>query len=116
METDFRYSGHLGCDAQPPPLPVENADAPKEFLSHEPIADTNSAAPVLSPDESRIVELIAAGYTSAEIARQFALSERAINRRTVRILGKLGVCNTLELVLYAMSRRLLGGTPVEDGG
>jgi len=63
---------------------------------------------VLSTEERRIVELIVAGYTNKEIALYFSLSESAINRRTVLIINKLGVSNKLELVLFAISRRIVG--------
>jgi DNA-binding NarL/FixJ family response regulator len=62
----------------------------------------------LSPEELRIVELIVSGYTKKEIALYFSLSETAINRRTVLIINKLGVSNKLELVLFAISRRIVG--------
>ena len=65
----------------------------------------------LSPEECRIVALIVAGYTQKELARHFSLSEAAIYRRTVRIIGKLGVCNKLELVLFALSHRIVDGYP-----
>ena len=67
----------------------------------------------LTIDEYRMVELILAGFTDEDMARQFCLSESAIHRRTVRLFGKLGVSNKFELVLFAISRRIVGGAQHE---
>lgn len=60
----------------------------------------------LSAEERQMVGLILGGYTNKDMARQFNLSESAVNRRTLRIFDKLGVTNKLELVLFACSRRV----------
>jgi len=62
----------------------------------------------LSTEERQIVELIVAGYTNREIALYFSMSETAINRRTILLINKLGVSNKLELVLFAISHRIVG--------
>lgn len=65
----------------------------------------------LSPREREMVELILRGYTDQEMARYYSLSESTINRRTLRIIRKLGVVNKLELILLECSRRLTGIPP-----
>lgn len=58
----------------------------------------------LSPDERQIITFIVSGYSNKDMARHFALSESALYRRIVRIIGKLGVSNKLELVLFAINQ------------
>jgi DNA-binding NarL/FixJ family response regulator len=53
------------------------------------------------------VALIIAGYGDKDIARDVSLSASTIHRRIVRITAKLGVCNKLELVLFAIDHRLV---------
>jgi len=65
----------------------------------------------LSPKECRMVEMIAAGYTIDEMAQLLSLSRSSICRRTARILGKLGVANKLELILFAMNHGILSPMP-----
>jgi DNA-binding NarL/FixJ family response regulator len=64
---------------------------------------------VLSSEEFQIITLIISGYTNHEMARYFCSSEATIHRRTLRIIEKLGVANKLELVLYALSLRVVNG-------
>ena len=56
----------------------------------------------LSPDERRIILFIMGGHTYTDMARRFSLAASTISRRTSRLLGKLGLANKLELVLFAM--------------
>ena len=65
----------------------------------------------LSPKECRIVEMIASGYTIQDMAQLLSLSRSSICRRTARILGKLGVANKLELILFAMNHGILSPMP-----
>ena len=62
---------------------------------------------MLSPEERRIIKSIVAGYTYADIARQFSLGASTISRRTGRLLGKLGVANKLELVFFAINHGIV---------
>lgn len=61
----------------------------------------------LSPEDLRTIALIAAGYSNRNIARQFSLSESSVYRHVARISDKLDVSNRLELVLFAISSKLL---------
>jgi DNA-binding NarL/FixJ family response regulator len=79
-----------------------------ERLSRQPgsgrQADGVDAA--LSAEEYQMAELIVAGYTDADLASLFSLTEATIHDRTARIFAKLGVSNKLELVLFAISYRV----------
>ena len=61
----------------------------------------------LSPEDLRIIALIAAGYSNRNIARQLSLSESSVYRRVARISDKLDVSNRLELLLFAITSKLL---------
>jgi len=82
---------------------------------HEPEfrGEGDGADVALSTEERRLVELIVAGYTNEDMARHFSRSESTIHRRTARVLSKLDVTNKFELVLFAISRRIVAGTQPE---
>ena len=66
---------------------------------------------VLSLEECQIISLIVAGYTNQDIARHFSLSESTVRRRAARIIGKLGVSNRFELILFALSLGMIAWYP-----
>jgi DNA-binding NarL/FixJ family response regulator len=88
---------------------VPTSDAARPSRQPDGNRRTNSVDFNLSTEEQRIVALIVAGYTSKDLAVHFSLSQSTIYRRTTRIIGKLGVCNKFELLLFVMSHQLLGG-------
>ena len=61
----------------------------------------------LSPREAEVLQLIAFGHTSVEIARMLKLSPRTVETHRARIHQKLGLRNRAELVRYALARGLL---------
>jgi DNA-binding CsgD family transcriptional regulator len=113
--------GDLFSDNQRPGSPSFEAPAPliaaesteHETLPQQPksVCRTGGEGMVLSSEEFQIITLIISGYTNQEMARQFCLSEATIHRRTLRIIEKLGVANKLELVLYALSHRIVNWFP-----
>jgi DNA-binding NarL/FixJ family response regulator len=65
----------------------------------------------ISAEERLIITLIVVGYSNRRIARHLSLSESTICRRVARILGKLGVDNRFELVLYVIDKRIVDLLP-----
>lgn len=63
--------------------------------------------PTLSPRELEILELVAAGQTSATIAEALYLSEPTIKAHLRTAYGKLGVSDRASAVAEAMRRRLI---------
>ena len=61
----------------------------------------------LSPREAEVLQLIAYGHTSVEIARLLTLSPRTVETHRARIHQKLGLRSRAELVRYALARGLL---------
>jgi DNA-binding NarL/FixJ family response regulator len=60
----------------------------------------------LSNRERAVVQLIAAGSTSSDIARHLSLSRKTIDTYRGRIMVKLGVANRSALVRYALEYEL----------
>jgi DNA-binding NarL/FixJ family response regulator len=73
------------------------------------VCQTGGETFVLSTEEIQIITMIISGYTNQEMARHLCSSEATIHRQTLRIIEKLGVANKLELVLYALSLRVVNG-------
>lgn len=61
----------------------------------------------LSAREIEVVSAIAAGYSNREIAHRLSLSEQTVKHHITNIFDKLGVSNRMELVLFAVSHKLL---------
>lgn len=62
----------------------------------------------LSPREREVFHLVVDGHTTKEIARALAISVKTADNHRCRLMEKLGVHNTAELVRYAARRGLLG--------
>jgi DNA-binding NarL/FixJ family response regulator len=61
----------------------------------------------LTPREREVFHLVAEGLTTKEIARRLGISTKTAENHRARILGKLDVRNSAELVRYALRKGLL---------
>lgn len=61
----------------------------------------------LTAREREVLHLIAEGMTTKEIARRLAISVKTAENHRGRVLAKLGMRNTAELVRYALRKGLL---------
>jgi DNA-binding NarL/FixJ family response regulator len=61
----------------------------------------------LTPREREIVKLIAEGYTNQQIADLLHRSVKTIESHRANILRKLGIHDTIELVKYAVRKKLI---------
>lgn len=59
-------------------------------------------ASLLSHREVQVVELVAAGFTTPEIAEKLQLSPKTISRHRERIMQKLNIRSSVELVKFAL--------------
>ena len=66
----------------------------------------------LTPRELEVIGVILAGYSNADIATKFAISEKTVKHHLTNIFDKLGVSNRLELALFALHHHLVDATPV----
>jgi DNA-binding NarL/FixJ family response regulator len=60
---------------------------------------------LLSPQEKRVLELIAKGLTNREIGRQLYLAEKTVKNYVSAVLHKLGLQRRTEAAVYAERRR-----------
>lgn len=67
-----------------------------------------NAGVVLSKREKEVLELICQEYSSAQIAEKLFVSVSTVDTHRQNIMIKLGVNNTVGLVKYAISYKLLG--------
>lgn len=72
-----------------------------------PPRETLAALDALTPQQRRVAELVAEGWTSAEIAAQLFLSKRTIDFHVGNVLDRLGLTNRREIkrVIDASARR-----------
>jgi len=68
----------------------------------------------LSPRESQVVHLVAAGKTAKEIGAELSIAESTVNWHVGNVLTKLSASSRAEAVAKAMRSGLIGTTrPVE---
>jgi DNA-binding NarL/FixJ family response regulator len=65
------------------------------------------AAPTLSPRETEVLGLVAAGHSNPSIAAQLFLSEATVKTHLLHVFEKLGVSDRTRAVTRAMELRLL---------
>ena len=61
----------------------------------------------LTPRELEVVKLIAEAYTNRQIAEMLNLSEKTVESHRGNVLSKLGMRDRVEIVRYAIRRRLV---------
>ena len=69
--------------------------------------DTADRYTTLSPREREIFQLVAEGRTNREVADILEISAATVETHRARILQKLEIHNTAELVLYAVRRGIV---------
>lgn len=82
------------------------AKALAEQLQH-PERDLGDPYGQLTAREREVFHLLAEGLTTKEIARQLDISVKTAENHRARVLAKLGVRNSAELVRYALRKGLL---------
>jgi RNA polymerase sigma factor (sigma-70 family) len=68
-------------------------------------AESSEALEHLTPQERRILDLIAEGLTNREIAERIHLAERTVKNYVSHILSKLGMKHRTQVALYASKLR-----------
>lgn len=76
---------------------------------NEKLIALNSHQSELSPREKEVVQLIAKGMSSQQIALVLKLSPHTIDSHRKKILSKLGVKNSVEIAKYALRKGILKG-------
>ena len=66
-----------------------------------------TAAPQLTPDDVRLLQLVADGLTAREIARKVGCTAHAVADRTSRLYTRMGVRNAPHAVAVAIRAGLL---------
>ena len=112
MEEALRAGAHGFVRKQAPPEELFCAvDALRRgasfFSPGLPEATGDSAAAGLSPREREIVALLAEGLSSREIGRALHVSPRTVDTHRTRILRKLGLHKTPQLVRFAIRTGLV---------
>jgi DNA-binding NarL/FixJ family response regulator len=73
----------------------------------EPTADGKSSLPALTPREREVVQLLAEGKSTKEVACHLDLSVKTAETHRSNIMRKLGLHSVSELVLYAVRNNIV---------
>ena len=74
---------------------------------HDPKGTLDDPYGTLSPREREVFHLVVDGRTTKEVARELGISVKTADNHRYRLMEKLGLHNTAELVRYAARRGLL---------
>lgn len=74
---------------------------------HQPHKTIDDPYGALSPREREVLHLVVEGLTTKEIARRMKIGVKSAENYRSRILSKLGIRNSVELVRYAVQKRLV---------
>jgi two-component system invasion response regulator UvrY len=79
-----------------------------ELMAAEIVQETEGEPyEALSDREYQVMRLLASGHSIGEIATEFSLSPKTISTYRSRILDKLGLNNTAEIIRYAIEHKLV---------
>ncbi len=65
---------------------------------------TDPRLSLLTPQEQRILDLIAAGMTNREIGKSLALAEKTVKNYVTSVLSKLGMASRTQAAVFAATR------------
>ena len=96
---------------------IESISAGEKFFCNEVVKSNfneklfamESHQSALSPREKEVVQLIAKGFSSQQIALHLGLSQHTIDSHRKKILSKLGVKNSVEIAKYALKKGIIKG-------
>ena len=92
---------NLSANQQPPYKVTSQLIDARTGDSFSPLDDLFDREEILTPREREVLQCIAQGRPSKEIADELHISIHTVNTHRQRILAKLGVDNSLEAVKYA---------------
>ena len=78
-----------------------------EFLEQVRRGEHTSPYDMLSDREKEILQLVASGYSNAQIARMLGISEHTVHNHRARLMDKLGLHNRLDLFRFAVRQGLI---------
>jgi DNA-binding NarL/FixJ family response regulator len=73
----------------------------------ESVSKGGDEVPVLTPREKEVLDLVARGHSTKQIADKLDISIRTVESHRINMLKKVGVSNSAELIKRAMELKLL---------
>jgi DNA-binding NarL/FixJ family response regulator len=78
---------------------------------HEEGLDQNGAFSLLTPREREVLQLIAEGHSTKQVARHLYISPKTVEAHRLKVMNKLDIDNVAQLTKYAIQEGLTSAQP-----
>ena len=77
------------------------------FSTHDNLQEKNNIREIFSEKELKLIGLICKGFSNKEMSEEMLISQKSIENYKTKLFNKLGVKNSIELVIYLIKNKII---------